>query len=318
MRLRVDTENGPASGALPEVQQPVLEQTKKTHRSAKSADISRPKVARGDSPETRLKKRLSHLGKKLPPFSAEHRRKLSESHKGKSTWLKGKHLTPETKEKLRQAHLGRISSAATKAKLRQIQTQKWLSLPRVNCLQCGRPMRGQQRRRGKYCSLDCHRVARTKVEHHEMVFCIRCQMRVPNPRKLAHPICPNCSLTLEAYKRKKRKGELGTIKEFAKNHPKHWRISYQKDRKAALRTVAQNIKPRCVRCGCDDTRLLEINHRNGGGRKDYARGRHLYHEIKMGIRPIDDLEILCKPCNALHFLELKYGALPMKVSWNGQ
>jgi hypothetical protein len=35
----------------------------------------------------------------------------------------------------------------------------------------------------------------------------------------------------------------------------------------------------------------------------------------VGKRTTEDLELLCRPCNALHWLEMKYGPLPMRVVW---
>jgi len=31
-----------------------------------------------------------------------------------------------------------------------------------------------------------------------------------------------------------------------------------------------------------------------------------------------ELELLCKPCNAVHALELKHGHLPFRVIWEGK
>ena len=46
-----------------------------------------------------------------------------------------------------------------------------------------------------------------------------------------------------------------------------------------------------------------------------TKGTQLYHDIASGKRKTDDLELLCKPCNAIHYLELKFGKLPMRVIW---
>jgi len=77
---------------------------------------------------------------------------------------------------------------------------------------------------------------------------------------------------------------------------------------------------RCAYCNCDDLRLLEINHKYGGGRKETGTGndRHpteFYRAIINGTRSIYDLEIACRVCNAHHYLELKYGPLPFTVTW---
>lgn len=87
---------------------------------------------------------------------------------------------------------------------------------------------------------------------------------------------------------------------------------------------------KCVRCGCTDIRFLEINHKNGGGNKESIgngsrsnrkglMGTDWYHAIITGKRKTDDLELLCRPCNHIHFLEQKYGEkIPLKVKWNPQ
>jgi hypothetical protein len=72
----------------------------------------------------------------------------------------------------------------------------------------------------------------------------------------------------------------------------------------------------CVRCGCDRPELLEINHKNGGGRKDLV-GKWFYRAIVKLERDTGDLELLCRPCNAIHYLELKHGPLPFRMTWEG-
>jgi DNA-directed RNA polymerase subunit RPC12/RpoP len=89
-------------------------------------------------------------------------------------------------------------------------------------------------------------------------------------------------------------------------------------RKRVFFRITGDIHPCCARCGCDDPRLLEINHKNGGGNKEMQHGHRshrFYIDIANGTRSVDDLELLCKPCNAIHALELKYDKLPMKVIW---
>lgn len=51
--------------------------------------------------------------------SEETRKKLSLSHIGQVGWNKGKHLSEETKEKLRKANIGKKLSEETKEKLRK-------------------------------------------------------------------------------------------------------------------------------------------------------------------------------------------------------
>ena len=56
-------------------------------------------------------------------------------------------------------------------------------------------------------------------------------------------------------------------------------------------------------CGLSDYRVLQINHKNGGGSREYRalRGRIdiLIDTILSGIRSSDDLELRCANCNVL-------------------
>ena len=97
------------------------------------------------------------------------------------------------------------------------------------------------------------------------------------------------------------------------------RRSNTKARHKALCMIARSDKPCCVRCGCDDERFLEINHKNGGGnkeRKETMQTGGLKFSIINGNRSVEDLEILCKPCNAIHALELKYGSVPLTTTFH--
>ena len=89
---------------------------------------------------------------------------------------------------------------------------------------------------------------------------------------------------------------------------------YNKRKLKALKIVGKGII-KCTNCGCDDIRILEINHINGGGYKEYkekrkyhgSRSSFLVNEIVMGRRKIDDLNILCHVCNHAYYIKLKYG-----------
>ena len=73
---------------------------------------------------------------------------------------------------------------------------------------------------------------------------------------------------------------------------------------------------KCVHCGCDKQELLEINHINGGGTKENAHPTKFYYGILRGERGIKDLELRCIACNALHYLEMRYGKTGYKIVWN--
>jgi hypothetical protein len=66
---------------------------------------------------------------------------------------------------------------------------------------------------------------------------------------------------------------------------------------------------------------LEINHINGGGRKERynLRGYSFHYAIATGRRRTDDLEVRCKICNVLHHIKLRFGEATSKrfeVSWS--
>ena len=98
---------------------------------------------------------------------------------------------------------------------------------------------------------------------------------------------------------------------------KRMRIRNAKRRIEILNVISGN-NPVCVRCGCDDVRLLEINHKDGGGTQELRHGKKVWRfldDILKGRRKTDDLELLCRVCNAEHYLELKYGELPYTISY---
>ena len=66
---------------------------------------------------------------------------------------------------------------------------------------------------------------------------------------------------------------------------------------------------KCVNCGCTIPEALEINHKDGGGRKEYHSGsagdrqKDMLFAILNESRSTNDLELRCKVCNILHYVE---------------
>lgn len=162
------------------------------------------------------------------------------------------------------------------------------------------------------------------------LLCRKCGASWQHTGTSATTQCPYCGTAKDA---RNRTGEGAKNKNAAKrkesmiawsDQPENRRARGAKYRtlirKRVFFKISGSIAPVCVRCGCDDTRLLEVNHKNGGGGKETQGGRssnRFYLDIANGIRSTDDLELLCKPCDAIHALELRYGQLPMKVVWLG-
>lgn len=127
------------------------------------------------------------------------------------------------------------------------------------------------------------------------------------------------------------------MKEYRKNNPefyseygKKWRnknkeylTEFKRKYIRQLRIDVLNIlsdnNPHCIKCGCDDIRLLIINHKKGDGSKEYRGiGKHtnFLQSIRQGKRTINDLELLCGICHSLYHFELKYGELPYEILYN--
>lgn len=172
------------------------------------------------------------------------------------------------------------------------------------------------------------RKGRTKAKLKYRIICKKCFKVFINQETKINIKCPFCKCSIDARDR------VGYAKEYLNKHPERLKqvIKYDKEHKKErgrkwrirLRKVVFNIishnNPVCENCGCDDFRLLEINHKNGGGTKDLGRyGRRTNQfvwDIYKGIRKIDDLNLLCRVCNAKHYLELKYGRLPYVIKYN--
>lgn len=74
----------------------------------------------------------------------------------------------------------------------------------------------------------------------------------------------------------------------------------------------------CVNCGCQVKEILEINHIKGNGRQELKKYQN-YHSFfraiineKVNIR---DYNILCRVCNAKHYIEEKIGIKGYEVKF---
>jgi len=133
--------------------------------------------------------------------------------------------------------------------------------------------------------------------------------------------CPKCGKEKDV---RDRKGMHVTPERFASMRayraktPGYSRETSRRYRKTALLLVGDGAI-KCVRCGCDRADLIEINHKRGGGAKELkGLGNNMVRNIALLRRAVGDLELLCKPCNAVHALELLHGSLPFTVVWGGK
>jgi hypothetical protein len=126
--------------------------------------------------------------------------------------------------------------------------------------------------------------------------------------------CPRCGEEKDCRTKKKYKPRGNRLTVLAGlNANRDHKKQYANLRKSVLLVVGRgNVV--CVNCGCDRPELLEVNHINGGGGKEIrASAGKFYQQIVKLQRPVDDLNLLCKVCNALHAIELKFGKLPFEV-----
>lgn len=110
---------------------------------------------------------------------------------------------------------------------------------------------------------------------------------------------------------------------------KRWRDKYP-ERQALARKRAYNNRKlkavlkvgeaKCIRCGCDELDFLEFNHINGGGCIEHrnTKNKPMMDRILTNKRDTKDLEIVCRVCNALDFLERKnnLSAKRFKIVWS--
>ena len=96
-----------------------------------------------------------------------------------------------------------------------------------------------------------------------------------------------------------------------------WREQHKKVREKAMVRLGGK---RCVNCGCDDFSILEINHIKGGGRKALKQtpNRQLYRQIVNDKVDLSEYNVLCRVCNALHYVQDILGIKGHTVSWRGR
>lgn len=99
------------------------------------------------------------------------------------------------------------------------------------------------------------------------------------------------------------------VKKWRDNNPEKQKLArkraYLNRKLKAIKIVGE---AKCRKCGCDEIDYLEFNHINGGGSKEFreiTKYVGMMDQLLTGKRTADGLEILCRVCNALDFLERK-------------
>jgi len=126
------------------------------------------------------------------------------------------------------------------------------------------------------------------------------------------------------YKIKKQISNKKTLNNITKEKI-YLKNERRRIKKAEIRLKAMyiisNNKIECNNCKCNDIRILEINHKSGGGNKEkkqkYFNDKYLfYKDIVSGKRSIKDLELLCKLCNIHHYIQNILGIRGHTISYN--
>jgi len=151
-----------------------------------------------------------------------------------------------------------------------------------------------------------------------VVACRACDWTWRPSTGFGHERCPKCSKVRSVRDRNyEGRANIASLKRNMKVNPKRrteWDRTYR--RRAVLLVGRGDVV--CVRCGCDRPELIEINHKNGGGGIELRKMKgKFYRAIATMNRDVSDLELLCRPCNAVHALELKHGPLPFRIVWEG-
>lgn len=73
---------------------------------------------------------------------------------------------------------------------------------------------------------------------------------------------------------------------------------YGRVRQEALETVGNGIIA-CVKCGFNDIRAIQIDHKEGGGRKDFENSSSPNEYYKNMLKNPDKYQLLCANCNSI-------------------
>ena len=93
-----------------------------------------------------------------------------------------------------------------------------------------------------------------------------------------------------------------------------WREQHQRVRERAMERLGGK---KCSNCGCDSFSVLEINHIYGGGRQALktTQNRQLYRAIMNDKVDLNEYNVLCRVCNALHYVQNVLGVSGHQVVW---
>lgn len=94
-------------------------------------------------------------------------------------------------------------------------------------------------------------------------------------------------------------------------HPERKRAASRRNARrsrADLRSrIFSALGGKCAGCGVDDARVLDIDHKNGGGTKHRKRVPNALTRLRSVLENLNTYRLLCKNCNWLAYLNSKEG-----------
>lgn len=124
-------------------------------------------------------------------------------------------------------------------------------------------------------------------------------------------ICPECGKQFKVNKHLGQKycsvfcRNRTNIKTYERKYPGKHNLSIKKCSVRQKKKVIERFGGKCNRCRETDWRVLQVNHINGGGRKDFqGKGsKMVYKEILDGKRE-GEFNLLCANCNVRYEYEV--------------
>jgi len=109
------------------------------------------------------------------------------------------------------------------------------------------------------------------------------------------------------YEKNKEHISINGKKYYEKNKEHHKKISNNTNNKIR-RTLLQKLGMKCIKCGFSDERILQIDHKEGGGLKEIKKFKTNYGMYKYYLDHPEliqlKLQTLCPNCNWIKRIEL--------------
>lgn len=119
-------------------------------------------------------------------------------------------------------------------------------------------------------------------------------------------------------------------KDYMREYMQQWRSNHPAAQKKREHNYYNNLRkkaldklggPKCCVCGCTIGKILEINHKAGGGRKEFRKFKlmqNLYRAIVNETVDISKYDVRCRICNAAHYVSDILGIKGHVVIWCGR